>query len=423
MEYIKKEFNAYNIHIIKTDKFKTVTMELNFLRKIKKEDITIRNFLSEIILQSSKNYKTKRLLSLKSKELYEANITSSCTRIGAYTNTSFALQFLNEEYTEKGMQDKTLDFFFDTIFNPNVLDGEFDKHSFEVTRDVINTEIKSVKDNMTKYSLIKMLEKMDKNSPFSYNGFGYVEDLEKITPKNLYEYYLDMIKSDKVDIFVVGNVDIDKTIEEIIDKVKVKTIKKKFSDIRLEHKKIRSRLRKITEEEKLNQSKLNVGCLLKDFSLDDLNYTLKIYNEILGGGTESKLFLNVREANSLCYYIRSSINVFDNLMFIYAGINKDDFDKTVKLIKKEMDNMKKGKFSTHELEIAKKAMEVSIRTITDSPARIINVYYANELVDGDDINTRLEKLKKVSFDDVVRVANKIKIDTVYLMYGADKNEQ
>ncbi len=423
MEYFKKEFNAYNIHVIKTDRFKTVTIELNFLRKIKKEEITIRNFLSEILLQSSKKYNTKRLLSLKSKELYEANIQSSTTRIGAYTNMSFSLQFLNEEYTQEGMQEETLDFFFDTIFNPNVNNGEFDNHSFEVTKEVITTEIKSMKDNMTKYSLIKMLEKMDPNCPFSYNGFGYFEDLDKITNKTLYEYYQDMIKSDKVDIFVVGDVDVEKITQSIIDKVKVNTLKKEFKDIRLEHNKIRSRSRKIVEEEKINQSKLNIGCLLKDFSLDELNYTLKIYNEILGGGTESKLFLNVREKNSLCYYIRSNINSYDNLMFIYAGINKEDFDKSVKLIKREMNNMKKGKFTLEDIEVAKKAMEVSVRTITDSPSRIINVYYSKELTDGDDIDEKLKKIEKVSYDDIVRVANKIKIDTIYLMCGADKNEQ
>ena len=422
MEYVKKEMNAYNIHIIKTDKFKTVTLEIDFLRKIRKEETTIRNFLSEIILQSSKKYNTKRLLSLKSKELYDANITSSCTRIGAYTNMSFAINFLQQEYTEDDMQDKTIDFFFDTIFNPNVEDGKFDKHSFDVAKDVIATEIKSIKDNLTKYSLIRMLEILDSTKPFSFNGYGYIEDLEKITSKNLYEYYEDVIKSDKVDIFVVGNVDIDKTIEDIMSKVHIKTIKKKIDSVRIEHKKIRSRLKKVTEKERITQSKLNIGCLIKDLSEDELNYTLKIYNEILGGGTESKLFMNVREKNSLCYYINSCVNTYDNLMFIYAGINKNDFDKTLKLIKNEMNKMKSGKFSEEDVLIAKKAMETSINTIYDSPVRIINMYYANELANSDTIEEKLKKVKNVTFDDVVNVANKIKIDTVYLMYGDDLNE-
>ena len=422
MEYVKKEMNAYNIHIIKTDKFKTVTLEIDFLRKIRKEETTIRNFLSEIILQSSKKYNTKRLLSLKSKELYDANITSSCTRIGAYTNMSFAINFLQQEYTEDDMQDKTIDFFFDTIFNPNVEDGKFDKHSFDVAKDVIATEIKSIKDNLTKYSLIRMLEILDSTKPFSFNGYGYSEDLEKITSKSLYEYYEDVIKSDKVDIFVVGNVDIDKTIEDIMSKVHIKTIKKKIDSVRIEHKKIRSRLKKVTEKERITQSKLNIGCLIKDLSEDELNYTLKIYNEILGGGTESKLFMNVREKNSLCYYINSCVNTYDNLMFIYAGINKNDFDKTLKLIKNEMNKMKSGKFSEEDVLIAKKAMETSINTIYDSPVRIINMYYANELANSDTIEEKLKKVKNVTFDDVVNVANKIKIDTVYLMYGDDLNE-
>lgn len=109
-------------------------------------------------------------------------------------------------------------------------------------------------------------------------------------------------------------------------------------------------------------------------------------------------------------------------MFIYAGINKKDFDKTLKLIKKEMDNIRNGKFSNDDIEIAKKAFLVSLNTITDSPSRIINIYYANELTGGDDIYTRKVKVKNITYDDIIKVAQKIKIDTVYLMSGADKDE-
>ena len=150
MEYIKKEYAAYNVHLIKTSRFKTTTIEVNFLRKIKKEEITIRNFLSEILLQSTKQYPTKRLLTLKSMELYNANISSSNSRIGNFENLSFSLKFLDEKYTEEGMFNKTLDFFFDTLFNPNVEnEGNSISGGLENAADNVGDGAKDIVDGAT----------------------------------------------------------------------------------------------------------------------------------------------------------------------------------------------------------------------------------------------------------------------------------
>ena len=417
MEYIKKEFAAYNVHIIKTKRFKTTTIEVNFLRKIKKEEITIRNFLSEILLQSTKQYPTKRLLTLKSMELYNANIGSSNSRIGNFENLSFSLKFLDEKYTEEGMFNQTLDFFFDTLFNPNVENERFDEKSFKIVNKIIYNEIKSVKDNMTKYSLIKMLEHIGHGEPYSYIGYGYIDDLEKITPSKLYEYYKDVLKSDKVDIFVIGDVNSDEVLELINEKFKINTVKKSIGKAMIQHEKIRGRARKITEWENIIQSKLNIGFKLKDLSNYELRYVLPIYSQILGGSANSKLFKNVREKNSLAYYINSVPHIYDNLLLIYSGISKSDFDKALTLIKKELTNMKKGKITDDEINDAKAGMISSIETITDSQRRILNMYYTKELVGGDDIDKRIETFNKVSKNDIVKVANKLKIDTVYLMYG------
>ena len=417
MEYIRKEYAAYNVHLIKTDRFKTTTIEVNFLRKIKKEEITIRNFLSEILLQSTKQYPTKRLLTLKSMELYNANISSSNSRIGNFENLSFSLKFLDEKYTEEGMFNKTVDFFFDTLFNPDVENERFNEKSFNIVNKIIYNEIKSIKDNMTKYSLIKMLEHMGKDEPYSYVGYGYTEDLEKITPSKLYEYYKDVLKSDKVDIFVIGNKNIDEVLEAINSKLKINTVKKSIGKAMIFHEKVRGRARKIEEWENIIQSKLNIGIKLKDLNNYELRYVLPVYSQILGGSANSKLFKNVREKNSLAYYINSVPHIYDNLLLIYSGISKSDYDKALTLIKKELTNMKKGKITEDEIKDAKSGIISSIDTITDSQRRILNMYYTKELVGGDDIEKRIETFKKVSYNDIVKLASKIKIDTVYLMYG------
>lgn len=419
MEYIKKEYAAYNVHIIKTNKFKTVTIDVNFLRKIKKEEITIRNFLSEMLLQSSKKYPTKRLLALKSMELYNSNVRSSNSRVGNFSNLSFNLKFLDEKYTEEGSLEKTLDFFFDIIFNPNVENDRFDDRSFKIVNKLIHNEIKSIKDNLTKYSLIKMLEHMDSTAPYSYRGYGYLEDLEQITPKKLYDYYNDVLKSDKVNILIIGDVDTDKVLNIINEKFKVNTVKKDMGKAMITHEKIRGRLKKEDDYENIVQAKLNIGFKLKDLTDYELRYVLPLYNDIFGGSPSSKLFQNVREKHSLAYYINSMVNIFDNLLIIYSGINKNSYEKAVTLIKKELANMKKGKFSDEDINKAKENMLASLDTIKDSPGRMINMYYARELAGGDEIEERIEKVKKVTKEDIMKVATKLKIDTVYLMHGEE----
>lgn len=419
MKYIKKEYAAYNIHIIKTNDFKTVTFEVNFLRKEKKEEITIRNFISEILLQSSKNYPSKRLITKKAMELYNANIISSNSRIGNLTNMSFSLTYLNEKYTEENNNKKTLDFFFDIIFNPLINNDEFDNKTFNVVKKLITNEIKSAKDNMIKYSLIKLLEHMDKDSAYAHNGYGYLDDLELITPKMLYDYYKEMLRYDKVDIMVIGDVNEEEIINYIHENFKINTVKKSLPSPIISHDKTRSRSKKIEEWENISQAKLNIGIKLKDLDLYELRYILPVYAEILGGGTNSKLFQNVREKNSLAYYINAMPRIFDGLLMIYAGIEKEDYDKTVDLIKKELTKMKKGKITDEELENAKNSMITSIETIEDSERRILNMYYTNELIGGDEISKRIEKIKNITKDDVIKLANKIKIDTIYLMYGGN----
>ena len=101
MQYIKKDLGAYKAHIIKTKKFKTITLQVNFRRKIEKEDITIRNLLRNMLTESSKNYKTKKALTIKAQDLYAADISISNSRLGNYINTDFYLEVLNDKYTER----------------------------------------------------------------------------------------------------------------------------------------------------------------------------------------------------------------------------------------------------------------------------------------------------------------------------------
>ena len=211
MNFETINMGAYNLHLIKTKKFKTITIDIDFYRNIKKEEITKRNLLKMVLLDSSKNYKNERELIIESENLYDIKVSSSISRIGNFSNLSFQTKFLNEKFTEEGMNKESIVFFLDLIFNPLVKDNSF--VNIEGQKNKLRQQIISIKDNKVKYSYIKLFEKM-KNMPYSYNTFGYIEDLDEINGKNLYDYYNKVLREDQIDIFVLGDIDSGK-IKEI----------------------------------------------------------------------------------------------------------------------------------------------------------------------------------------------------------------
>ena len=178
MKYTCYDMNAYNLHIIKTDKFKTITVGVAFLRKIKKEEITIRNLLKELMVNANMNYPTERSLVMATEDLYDLKLVSANYRVGNNAIMTFRTRFLNEIYTEKGMNEESIKFFLDLIFNPK-LDSDVNK-----CMEKIRKSIESLKDSKVKYALSKLLETTG-DMPYAYNGYGYLEDLEKITVNDL----------------------------------------------------------------------------------------------------------------------------------------------------------------------------------------------------------------------------------------------
>ena len=421
MEYIKKNLGSYNLHLIKCQKFKSVMVKVYFRGPIKKENITIHNFLTTMLTFSSNKYKTKREMVLKTQDLYSCSISSTDTRLGNYLNTCFRMSVLNDKYTEEGNLEKCIEFLSDIIYKPNVEKKKFDEKSFDIIMNQACLSLSSVKENANTYSMIRLLENLD-DSPISYRSFGYLEDLKDIHAENLYSYYEKFIKESDVDIFVIGDIDFE-DIDSIIRKYfKARTFKKTKGDFIIPAKRAPMRKRIVTEENDSNQSKLAIACRTYNLTDYERNYPLTLYNIILGGGVDSLLFREVRENHSLCYYISSTINKLDNIMLIRAGISRDDFKQTVKLIEKQISVMSHGTFTEEDINKAKELYQTAIEEIEESESEIIESYYMIELLGVDDIETKAKKMKEVTKEEILAVSKKVKMDTVYLLEGRYQNE-
>ena len=209
------------LHIIKTKKFRTISVKVILKDKFKKENITKDNILTDYLTMSTKKYDTKKKLSLRCEELYSLYVGAHTKRRGNFLITTFSLSFLDPKYTEKVMLDESLGLLHELIFNPNVKNAGFDEKLFNIIKKDLKTEIETIRENSKVYATTEMLKYFGEGKPYSYQGYGYLEDLEVLTPKNLYEYYKEFLKTSEVDIYVVGDVE-EKYIEKITrEKLKV----------------------------------------------------------------------------------------------------------------------------------------------------------------------------------------------------------
>ena len=417
MQYIKKDLGSFNLHMIKTDKFKTMTMRVVFHSPIKKEEITKRNVLSDVLLQSTSKYSSKRNMIIEAENLYAADIYNNTQRIGNYIMTSFILQVLNDKYTEQGNFEKAVEFLNEILYHPDSKNNRFKEDKLSIVKKNCEDALSSIKEDPYDYTMIRLKEAYDKESPISYRLLGYKEDLDKINESNLYDYYTKMIENDFVDIYVVGDFIEEELLGIIKRNFKFRKIKKKRIPMEVEHKPVRKRRLIAKEKIEASQSKLGIVCPINKLKDYEKNYALVLGNIIYGGGVDSKLFKEVREKNSLCYTIFSSYSKLDQIMWLFAGIDKENFEKAVELSTNILENLKKGKFSEKDIKIAKEYYQASITSIEENPMNIIREYLTEEMTGLDPYKERLQIMNKVTKSEIIKAYKKIKMDTIFLLEG------
>ena len=221
----------------------------------------------------------------------------------------------------------------------------------------------------------------------------------------------------------MGNINIDETTKMIGKYFEINTIKRKNISHFVTQNNFRRKPVIIKEQKPINQSILILGSKLKGITDFEKKYVLPLYNEILGGSPDSKLFREVREKNSLCYSISSTHSGIASLEYISAGIDKENFDKALKIINIQVKKMSTGDFEEKVLNQAKTTFLASIKEIEDDMNSIINIYEAHEYLDYDLLDEREKNIQFVTVNDIINVSKKIYLDTIYLLEGGKQDEE
>ncbi len=422
MEYKKYEYPTFNLYTVRTNRFKTVQMEIIFRDEVKKENLLAKTFLADIMSDVSKNYPTRKDTVKKLEELYQASFYGLTNKLGNTMMTSFVLSFLNPTYVkEKNYLEEVIAFPFDMILNPSINSNEFDIRSFNIVKNRLRDEILGVSEDIARVSLKKALEMFDKSSPTSFSILGNLEELEKITPKTLAEAYQDLMQNNLCDIFIVGNIDMDEVANLVYKYFKNPVIKDKELSLYVDNKSVRKNRTVIEKSEFLETS------LVEIYNLENLTEKEKIttvhfYNYLLGGGgLNTKLYQLLREKNSLCYGIKSMYLKYDNLLVIETSINKKDVKKADKLIRQAFKEMKLGKFTDEEIESAKKNFIFSLNLAMDNISGILNNYVFHIIDDLPLLEDRIELIEEITKEEIMSIASKIKPNLVFTLEG-EENE-
>lgn len=422
MNYEKKEIKkGIDIHNISTNKYKTNLYAVFLATPINRENVTKNALMTAILRRGSQNLQSQDIISKKLEEMYGASFDCGIDKTGDNHIMKFYLEAISEEFLpeKEELAKKCIEILLDIIFNPLIENNGFKDEYVESEKNNLKQIIESKIDNKRTYSLERCVEEMFKDEPYGLYKYGYVEDLDKLTPQNLYEYYKELIKQCKIDIFVSGTMDNEKTNSIIEQNDIIKTLKEREpvyvkSDENNNHKEVEQE--KVVEEHmQVGQGNLVIG-LKVNSNKENAKYITSVYNAILGGGANSKLFQNVREKESLAYTAASNYRRQKNVIFIRCGIEIENYKKAIDTIKVQLEDIKSGNFTEEDLNNSKKLIVESIRGISSEQDTEITYYYGQELSNKlVSLEEYVKKIEKVTKKDVEEIANEIKIDTIYFL--------
>ena len=402
------------INKIKSKKFVTNAIAIYLTTKIDKETITMNALIPEILKRGTENYKTQLEISKKLEDMYGATFNFSREKVGNFFVMKFYINTLENKYLpeEKNLAQEGIDLLADIVFNPLKEDGVFNVTYVEQEKENRKKEIESRKDDKDAYAYSRALEELMKDNPYGSYIYGDIEHLEKIDNKNLYEYYQKLLKECKIDIFVDGD-DVDEiTLPDIMKEYGNSEFKELSDEVKNKLLDEVTETKKVVDKLDVTQGKIDIGLRVSD----EDKYAILVYNQILGGDANSKLFQNVREKNGLAYTVRATYSKYNNFIMIRTGIQLENFDKCLKVIEEQLADLQNGKITEKEIADAKECIYAALREIDESQLATINFEYAREtLADDDSIEDKKKKIENVSIEDVIKVAKGVSVNLIYYL--------
>ena len=409
-------------HIINTDLFKTNLICIIFTIPLTRENVTKNALIPFLLRRGSKKFNSQIIINKELENMYGATFDCGIDKIGDNQVLKYYIDVIDNRYSLDGenLLKKALDMILDITFNPLMDKGVFKESFFNIEKENLRKVIESKIDNKDLYALNNCISSIYGENGFGLYKFGYKEDIDNISLEKISNHYNSLVQNAKIDIFVSGNFKENEVEDILYNNENLKKIKPRKESYIInneftEIKQIVDNPREIKEKMNVTQGKLVIGLDVLD-KMDNLQSVGLVYNAILGDGATSMLFQNVREKASLAYTAKSSFIKQKLNIFIKCGIQIDNYEKTLKLIKKQLDNIREGKFSEEEIKNAKSYLISGIKNVEEEQDTEI-VYYIGQELSKTNISIKeyINKIENVTKDEIIEFSKKLQINTIYFL--------
>ncbi|MBO5415504.1 MAG: insulinase family protein [Clostridia bacterium] len=418
-----KLWDSVTLSAIKTDKFKTGMLSISLAMPLTRKLTANNMLLSGVLRRGSEEFPSAALLNRRLDELYASAVEIKNVRHGKTEVLIFSADMLDNAFVSDGTDilDGVAQLLAQVLQHPLTENGHFPAETVKKEKIHVRDAIKAEMNNPKAYSRHRCTELLHKND----DDFPTLESLEadviSADELSLYEHYKNLLANASVDIFYVGS----ESIETVAQK-----IKRHFAEFGASQSRQISpvaesagELKEVTEPFEVSQGKLVMGFRTGVCATDSEYFATVLFNEIFGGSPASKLFMNVRERLSLCYYCASSYDTYLGNLIVSSGIDVANFDTARTEILAQLDEIKQGKISEAELVAAKKSIAHWYRQMYDFPFELF-AFYSTRAMLGIDASPEdyMARFEAVSVDEIVSAAKRVTLEVVYFLKGTLEND-
>ncbi|MCY0876718.1 MAG: pitrilysin family protein [Firmicutes bacterium] len=418
-----EQYDGIHVHILPTEKYKMVTALATWQCTLAEDTVTAYSVLPHVLLRGTKRHPSPEGLMRAFDDLYGASIGGRAVKQGDAQTIEFSLQCANESHLPeaKGLFAEAFSLFAEVLFQPHLLEGAFDPKAVQTEKMLHKQRIENVVNDKIAYAADRCTQLMCENLPYGIPRNGYAQRVDEITPASLYEDYRHLVQTHDLHLYIVGNVDahvLSTSVMQVLKDFRSETFAKSVADMRTVpfNRVNRAEPKVIVERLDVNQGKLNMG-LSTNASYASEDYpALLVYNGVLGGFPHSKLFTNVREKASLAYYASSRLEGLKGIIFIQSGIQIENFDQAQGIIVEQLEALRSGMISDDELQFTRDGLINQYLLSDDQPLTGAMLQMYGRLSGRSrTVPELLDSIASVTKEDVVRVAQGVKLDTVYFL--------
>lgn len=380
------------------------------------EDTATENVIVPVLLtKCNSKLPTYKAFNNKMSRLYASGIGGTAGRQYDLQTISFGAYYLDDIYALSGekMTGIMTDILIDCLTSPVTENGVFSEKFVELEKKTVIDNIETAINDKRSYAIERAMKTICKGEPASVCSYGTVEKAKLITPDSAYKAYRRMLETMPCEIICTGCSDFEGVAEKFAAAFE-KAGRHDIENTTIALSPVKTQTEEVTERLTVNQSKLVLG--FKSHSDDDA--ALVLLQKIFGGTTSSKLFRNVREKMSLCYYCSSARNDLKGIMLVNSGVENENIEKTKEAVIDQLEEIKNGNFTNEDINFAEMAIKNDFKSVADSAGNVSNWYF--DCIRKNDIVTPEEKLGRylgVSKERIIAAAKSMVLDSVYVLTG------